>query len=71
VEYNFSLIKVDWLNACIALRVVGAGHLHDLNIGKHVSLHPFYSIYKSFKALSKLILEKQADFVSRAKELSI
>jgi hypothetical protein len=24
VEYNCSLIKVDWLDACIALRVVGA-----------------------------------------------
>jgi hypothetical protein len=24
VEYNCSLIKVDWLAACIALRVVGA-----------------------------------------------
>jgi hypothetical protein len=24
VEYNSSLTKVDWLDACIALRVVGA-----------------------------------------------
>jgi hypothetical protein len=24
VDYNCSLIKVDWLAACIALRVVGA-----------------------------------------------
>jgi hypothetical protein len=24
VEYNFSLIKVDWLDACVAKRVVGS-----------------------------------------------
>ncbi len=27
MEYNCALIKVDWLAACIALRVVGAVHV--------------------------------------------
>jgi hypothetical protein len=33
VEYNSALIKVDWLAACVALRVVGAVYLFSSGVG--------------------------------------